>query len=80
MVDRILDKTMPDIDISASDGGSSVGSYFRFQDMCISLVSLKMFSGQTQYDELFCELYEDAIAITKKKKFVGFSKLTKRKY
>lgn len=60
-----------EIDISATDGGDETQENYRFQNLCTSLIALDMFRGVTEYEELFCEIYEDVVAVKKNNHFVG---------
>ncbi len=59
------------IDHDATDAGEETQSNYRFQNLCTSLIALEMYRGQTEYVEIFCELYEDAVALKKNNRFVG---------
>lgn len=63
--------SLSDIDPYATDAGETTQSNYKFQSMCIGLIALQMYGGDTEYEEIFCELYEDAIALKKNKRFVG---------
>ena len=60
-----------DIDVKATDAGEDTQSNYRFQNLCTSLIAFEMYRNKTEYSELFCELYEDVVAIKKNKHFVG---------
>ena len=51
------------VDITATDGGDVTQDNFRFQHMCTALIAFDMYRNETEYEELFCELYEDVTAV-----------------
>lgn len=59
------------VDPSATDAGEDTQSNYRFQNLCTSLIALDMYNGATEYNELFCELYEDVTAAKQNGAFVG---------
>ena len=69
-VDKVLDNEMP-VDPEATDAGEDTQSNYYFQNLCTSLIALRMYREQTEYDEIFCELYEDIVALKTNGCFVG---------
>ena len=59
------------IDPMATDAGEDTQSNYRFQNLCTSLIALEMYRDKTEYEEIFCELYEDVVAVKKNNHFVG---------
>lgn len=59
------------VDISESDGGDESNSNFRFQYVCTTLIALKMSINNTNFKEIYCELYEDILGVKEDSKFVG---------
>ena len=59
------------INPKATDAGEDTQSNYRFQNLCTSLIALNMYRGETEYVEIFCELYEDIVTVKKNNHFVG---------
>ena len=59
------------INPTATDAGEDTQSNYRFQNLCTSLIALNMYRGETEYVEIFCELYEDIVTVKKNNHFVG---------
>jgi hypothetical protein len=59
------------IKIPSNDKGDDVQQRFRYQHSYVTLIVVEMIRQNIDYEEIFCEQHEDALAVNTDKKFVG---------
>ena len=53
------------------DGGAPTQANYQFQYSCGAIIAINMYTGRFEFTELFCEIYEDILAIKPNNHVVG---------
>ncbi len=74
----MANQSSPDNVLDTKDPGADTARRYRYQAACTALLSLDLLDSESEFEELFCELFEDFILKRKDGNFTGYQIKTKK--
>jgi hypothetical protein len=73
----VTEESTPLKSLNIGDKGDETLHRYRYQAACAALFSLDLFDADSEFEELFCEQYEDILILLKDSTFIGIQVKTR---